>query len=89
MVRDQDRTLIEGDRSENQQDESNVGSAESPTVQDLVSARREQKRHVWVKDGDKLRAVEVVLGISDYQYAELLQGDLQPGQQVVVGTQTK
>lgn len=41
------------------------------------------KRHVWIKDGELLRAVELWTGISDMQYAEVLKGDLKPGDEVV------
>ena len=41
------------------------------------------------RKGSKLRAVEVTLGISDYRNAELLSGDLKPGDKVVVGLKTR
>jgi HlyD family secretion protein len=41
---------------------------------------------VWVPDGDKLKAVTLTLGISDGAATEVLRGDLQEGQEVVVGT---
>ena len=33
--------------------------------------------------------IEVKTGISDYSYSELLEGDLQPGQEVIIGQQSK
>lgn len=89
MVRDEDRALIEGERNEPRTEDNVASSSESPSVEELVAARKAQKRHVWVQDGEKLRAVEVELGISDYRFAELLRGDLKAGQQVVVGTESK
>jgi HlyD family secretion protein len=41
---------------------------------------------VWVVDGDKPRAVTLVLGLSDGSTTEVLRGELQEGQEVIVGT---
>jgi len=40
---------------------------------------------VWVVDGDKLKPVQLTLGISDGSATEILRGDLSDGQDVVVG----
>jgi HlyD family secretion protein len=40
---------------------------------------------VWVMDGDKLKAVQLTLGISDGSATEILRGDLAEGQDVVIG----
>ncbi len=41
------------------------------------------RRHVWIKDGDLLRAVEIRTGVSDVTHAEVLSGDLKAGDEVV------
>ena len=41
---------------------------------------------VWVVDGDRPRAVALVLGLSDGSTTEVLRGELQEGQEVIVGT---
>lgn len=43
------------------------------------------RRHVWVLDGELLRAVEVVIGLSDSSHSELISGDLTPDQKLVTG----
>jgi len=40
---------------------------------------------VWVMDGDKLKAIQLTLGISDGASTEVLRGDLAEGQDVVIG----
>src|SRR5262245_20368860 len=40
---------------------------------------------VWIMDGDKLKAVQLTLGISDGSATEILRGDLFEGQDVVIG----
>lgn len=46
-------------------------------------------RHVWIQDGDKLRAVKVQVGVSDYMFREVVSGDLKAGDKVVVGLEAK
>jgi hypothetical protein len=40
---------------------------------------------VWVVEGDKLRAVPIVMGISDSRFTEVKSGDLSEGEQLVTG----
>jgi HlyD family secretion protein len=44
---------------------------------------------VWVPGDKAPRRIAVKTGISDYSYSELLEGDLQPGQEVIIGQQSK
>ena len=44
---------------------------------------------MWVRDGDSLRAVEVVIGLSNNQHTELVAGDLREGELLVTGVQPK
>jgi HlyD family secretion protein len=50
-------------------------------------ARSRQRRTVWVRDGELLRAVPVTLGLIENHYAEVLTGDLHEGQDVVTGVE--
>ena len=63
------------------------GSGKSSATDKATAARNRQRRLVWVQDGNFLRAVPVVLGLSDNHHAELLGGDLQEGQVVVTGVE--
>jgi multidrug efflux pump subunit AcrA (membrane-fusion protein) len=40
---------------------------------------------VWVVEGEKLRAVDVVIGEENNRSAQMLKGDLKAGDQLVVG----
>jgi HlyD family secretion protein len=84
LVRDEDQHLLTGGQ-DNEMSVNAASSTEEPSVQEMVTARRQRRRHVWVQAGQKLRAVEVTLGISDYRFAQLLTGDLNVGDRVVVG----
>jgi HlyD family secretion protein len=43
---------------------------------------------VWVLDGELLRAIEVVVGISDNRFTEIISGDVKEGQKLVTGVKT-
>jgi HlyD family secretion protein len=49
-------------------------------------ARQRHQRIVWVKDGELLRAVPVTLGLIENQFAQLVAGDLEDGQEIVIGS---
>jgi HlyD family secretion protein len=51
-------------------------------------SRKRHQRIVWVKDGELLRAVPVTLGLIENQFAELLDGGLTEGQEVVTGAES-
>ena len=85
-VRDEDHEILEGKESEERQAQSGEGSAE----QRIAATRRRRRRHVWVKEGDtKLRAVEIEFGISDGRYYELVEGELEDGQELVYSVKSK
>jgi HlyD family secretion protein len=79
QVRPEDRGLVEGEADEGQSgDEAAAG----------VSARAANRRHVWIPDGDLLRAVEIVIGLSDKSHTEVVSGGLKEGEEVAIGQQT-
>jgi HlyD family secretion protein len=89
QVRPEDRKLLEvaaGTTTENDQDRSDTNLS----AQDKADARRKRnRRHVWVVDGEWLRAVEVTVGLSDSKHTELVSGELHEGDKLVTGVQPK
>jgi HlyD family secretion protein len=89
QVRPEDRPLLESANSTNVQkdvDETEV----TPSAEEKAEIRRQRnRRHVWVQDGLLLRAVEVMAGLSDSKYTELVSGDLREGDKLVTGIQPK
>lgn len=62
----------------------------SQTAEEKTDAsRKRSRRHVWIDDGQFLRARAVVLGISDNRYTELLEGDLKEDEELVIGEKPK
>jgi HlyD family secretion protein len=86
QVRPEDRVLMENKAPEAKKDDDN--SATSASAEEKAELRRNRnRRHVWVVDGDFLRAVPVVTGVSSNQYTEVVSGDLHEGDKLVVGLQ--
>ena len=67
-------------------DRDSQPSMQGVSVAERNRIRKErEKRHVWVVEGDRLRAVTVSTGMTDGQFTEMLQGDLKPGDELVTG----
>jgi HlyD family secretion protein len=56
--------------------------------QKAAMAKGRTKRVVWYFDGEYLRGVKVTLGLIDSQFAELIEGDLEEGQELVTALDT-
>ena len=89
-VRPEDRALLEGVAPPEPQDETQPDTTDSrrSAAERFEAARKRNLRHVWVVDGPKLRAIEVISGLSDNQFTELVSGPLQQGQKLVIGVRT-
>ena len=82
MVRPDDRKLLDGaeaDAEEKDEAEVQLSAAE------IAEAGRDRKRHVWVVEGEFLKAVEITTGLSDHRYTELVSDELKKGQKLVTG----
>lgn len=93
QVRPEDRPILEGvvaaagkpeDEDERERLEATKSAEEKAELR-----RRRNRRHVWVLDGEFLRAVGVTTGLADGNNTELLSGDLKEGQKLVTGIQPK
>ncbi|MBC8352416.1 MAG: efflux RND transporter periplasmic adaptor subunit [Planctomycetes bacterium] len=86
-VREEDRKLLEGKNWEQEADEDDdvVLSA----LEKAATRKKRNRRHVWVVDGEFLKAIEVETGLSDSKYFEMVSGDLKEGQKLVSGIEPK
>jgi HlyD family secretion protein len=87
QVRPEDRKILEGAApvsSSDDQDEA-LRSADERAE----NRQKRHRRHVWVLDGELLRAVPVVTGLSDSKYTEVVSGDIPAGQKLVTGIQPR
>jgi HlyD family secretion protein len=86
-VRKEDRKLLEGKDWEQESDQND--DAAMSAIEKAAARKKRNRRHVWVVDGEFLRAIEVETGLSDSKYSELVSGDLKEGQKLVTGIEPK
>jgi HlyD family secretion protein len=84
QVRPEDRHLVEGLEQNNEEDAAQSERALSADERSKLRKQR-NRRHVWVVEGQFLRAVEVMTGLSDSQFTEMIEGSFQPGDRLVTG----
>jgi HlyD family secretion protein len=91
QVREEDRKLIEGQTPQTDAEKEKKQTVEpTPSAREKAAANRKRThRHVWVEDGEFLRAVEVITGINDNKYTEIVSGELPVGTKVVTGLKGK
>jgi HlyD family secretion protein len=81
-VREEDREILYGvlDRKD-----SDIPETHRTAEERAAALEKENRRHVWVEDGQFLRAVPIVTGLTDLKHSELVSGDLSEGDALVVG----
>jgi len=85
-VRKEDKELLEGKIEEQTPADANEVQDTGLSASERAEARRKRNlRHVWVVDGFQLKAVEVIVGLADSRFTELVAGDLKVGDKLVTG----
>jgi HlyD family secretion protein len=87
-VRKEDHELLEGTdwMIKDDDDEPDV----MLSAEEKAAARKARNmRHVWVAEGNKLKAVAVVTGLSDSKFTELVSGDVTVDTELVTGIKPK
>lgn len=82
LVRPEDRKLLDGAETDAEENET---EPERSATEIAEAGRNRQRRHVWVIEGEFLRAVEIMTGLSDNRFTELVSDDLKKGQKLVTG----
>ncbi|MBX7103292.1 MAG: efflux RND transporter periplasmic adaptor subunit [Gemmataceae bacterium] len=83
QVRDEDKKYIDAKPVDSQEQPLPRSASEK-----AEQAKNRRKRTVWAVDGEKLRAIPVVLGLIDNQNAELIEGEVKEGDLLVTGLDT-
>ncbi|MBL4886084.1 MAG: efflux RND transporter periplasmic adaptor subunit [Planctomycetaceae bacterium] len=81
-VRKEDRKILDGTET-TEDDRQNAES--QPADAKAKAGKKRRSRHVWIKEGDLLKAIKIETGISDYQFTELISGDIKADQELVIG----
>jgi HlyD family secretion protein len=89
QVRPEDVPILEGREETKSESDSNEGSSlQSLSIAERARLRKERsRRHVWVADGDLLRAIEVKTGLTDGQFTEVAPGAVKNDDVLVIGIQ--
>ncbi len=88
QVRPEDVPILEGREETKTDAESEVTSLQSLSITERARLRKERsRRHVWVTDGDLLRAIQVKTGLTDGEFTEVASGTVKPGDVLVIGVQ--
>jgi HlyD family secretion protein len=90
MVRPEDRKILEGAAQYKEEDEEeSTTETQLSATERVAAAKKRNRRHVWVVEGEFLKAVEIVTGLYDFHHSELVSGELKKGQKLVAGTKSK
>jgi HlyD family secretion protein len=87
QVRIEDRGLVDGTGMAQNADASNEKMFSA--AEQVAASQKQSRRHVWVARGGLLKAIEVFTGIDESRFTELVRGELQEGDELVVGIQPK
>jgi HlyD family secretion protein len=88
QVRPEDRKLLENKAATAGEADDRTEATRSAEEKSKLRQKR-NSRHVWVVEGEYLRAVEVVTGLVDSNYTELVSGALREGDKLITGIQPK
>ncbi len=90
QVRPEDRELLEGsdEREKTEEGTENLESQRS-AMERAIARKNRNRRHVWIVEGDLLRAVAITTGLSDSQATEVVSGAVVEGQELVTGTKPR
>ncbi|MHB8903370.1 MAG: efflux RND transporter periplasmic adaptor subunit, partial [Thermoguttaceae bacterium] len=83
-VRPEDQKLLEGGGTDETAPEETDAQSEEQgekrsAAETFEAKRKRKKRHVWVVEGELLKAIQVETGINDSRFTELISGDLKKG----------
>ncbi|QEG39624.1 efflux RND transporter periplasmic adaptor subunit [Roseimaritima ulvae] len=87
LVREQDRALVDGSiwKSKPKTDEEKDENANQTAAEKAEAQKKKNQRHVWIVEGEFLRAVKVTTGLTENKYTEMAEGDLEVGAKLVTG----
>ncbi len=86
-VHPDDYPILDG--TEALQEQSKENQKTQSAMEKAESNRARNRRHVWVQEGDLLRAKAVRLGMSDSRFTEMVEGEVKESDALVVGEQPK
>jgi len=89
LVRKDDQHLIDGStwKSKPKSDAEEDENANQTATEKAEAQKKKNQRHVWIVDGDRLKAVEITTGLTENRFTEMAEGELEVGAKLVTGKQ--
>ncbi len=84
-VRESDRHLIDGSTWKPKTGAEEEENANRTATEKAEANKKKHQRHVWMVDGDLLKAVEVTTGLTENRFTEMVEGNLDVGAALVTG----
>lgn len=81
-VREVDREILDGEEDE---DDAEIKDSHLTEEEKAEIKRKRARRYVWVKDGEFLKAVQIEIGLVGWKHAEMVDGELQEDDELVIG----
>lgn len=85
QVREEDRDILTG---ENDDEESELPDTHLTEEERKELEIKRNRRHVWIKEGDFLRAVPIRIGLVGWKHTEMVEGNLKEEDELVIGERT-
>lgn len=87
LVRESDRHLIDGStwKSGTKSDAEKDEDANQTATEKAESQKKKDQRHVWMRDGELLKAVAITTGLTENRFTEMAEGELKVGDALVTG----
>lgn len=82
LVREADRKILDGEEESDEDEESDKHLTDEEKEELKV---KRSKRYVWMKDGEFIKAVEVTIGLVGWKHTELVDGELEEGDELIIG----
>ncbi|NOZ39318.1 MAG: efflux RND transporter periplasmic adaptor subunit [Planctomycetes bacterium] len=83
LVREEDRDLFDGEEEED--DDADIEETHLTEEQKEKRKHKRAKRHVWMKEGDFLKAVQIEIGLVGWKHSEMVEGELEKDDELVIG----
>ncbi len=87
QVRESDRYLIDGStwKSKTKSAAEDDEDANQTASEKAAAEKKKNQRHVWIIEGEFLKAVAITTGLTENRFTEMSQGDLKLGDTLVIG----
>jgi len=87
LVRKEDRHLLDGStwKTKPKTDAEAEENGNQTATEKAAAQKKKDQRHVWIVEGELLKAIEITTGLTENKFTEMSDGDLEISAKLVVG----